>query len=152
MILGTACYLRHDGKTLMLLRDKKSDDIMHGFYSVPGGKINEGESPEEGIFREYLEETGLSIINPLLRGYVTIINSGLENWGLFIYTAASFKGQLKECNEGTLEWVATSEVPQLNIRPSDRMFLPYIDGCGFFTGKITNRDGHSPKSEFSIYR
>ena len=46
-------YLVRDGKTL-LLKHKKL-----GMWLPPGGHIDEGETPDDAVMREVLEETGL---------------------------------------------------------------------------------------------
>jgi len=46
-------YLVRDGQTL-LLKHKKL-----GMWLPPGGHIEDGESPDEAVLREVLEETGL---------------------------------------------------------------------------------------------
>lgn len=57
------------GKALVLRRDD-NDEIGGGTWEFPGGNIEFGESPEEALKREYLEETGLEVeIEKLL--YVT---------------------------------------------------------------------------------
>jgi 8-oxo-dGTP pyrophosphatase MutT (NUDIX family) len=46
MILATLCYVKHNGKTLMVHRNKKPNDIHEGKWNSLGGKIEVGESPE----------------------------------------------------------------------------------------------------------
>ena len=70
-ILTTICYLKDHGKTLMLYRNKKENDINEGKWIGIGGKLEKGESPYECIIREFYEETGLTIVNPILKGYIT---------------------------------------------------------------------------------
>lgn len=49
-----------DGKVLVIRRSKteKSDP---GVWEFPKGKVEFGESPEEALRREFIEETGLSL-------------------------------------------------------------------------------------------
>ncbi len=66
MKLATLCYIKKDGKTLMMLRNKKKNDMHQGKYNGLGGKLKDGETPEECVLREVKEESGLSITNPIL--------------------------------------------------------------------------------------
>ena len=66
MILATLCYVKHDGQTLMIHRNKKANDIHKDKWDGLGGKFEAGETPEECVRREILEETGLTIQNPRL--------------------------------------------------------------------------------------
>ena len=59
MILTTIAYLKKDGKTLLLHRIKKKKDINEGKWIGVGGKLEPGESPDECVKREILEETCL---------------------------------------------------------------------------------------------
>ncbi len=52
-----ACYMQHDGKFLLLLRnDNKSEGNKWG---MPGGKVDNGETHAAAIAREVAEETGV---------------------------------------------------------------------------------------------
>ena len=59
MEITTLCYIEKDNKYLMLKRVKKKEDINKGKWIGVGGHFEEGESPEECVCREVLEETGL---------------------------------------------------------------------------------------------
>ncbi len=61
MKMGTLCYVRSGGKTLMLHRIKKPNDMHAGKWNGLGGKFEPGESPEDCVVREVREESGLSI-------------------------------------------------------------------------------------------
>jgi len=49
---------------------KRLIDPYKGYYSLPGGFINEGESAEEACVREVAEETGLKIKIKRKVGYI----------------------------------------------------------------------------------
>ena len=70
----TLCYIEKDGRTLMLHRVKKKNDINHDKWLGVGGKFEYGESPEECMLREVYEETGLSLIQWAYRGIVTFVS------------------------------------------------------------------------------
>ena len=61
MKLATLCYVRRQGQTLMMLRNKKKQDIHEGKWNGLGGKLEQGETPEECAKREVLEESGLVV-------------------------------------------------------------------------------------------
>lgn len=39
-----------------------------GYYDVPGGKIEENETALQAVKREFIEETGVEVVNPIERG------------------------------------------------------------------------------------
>jgi 8-oxo-dGTP diphosphatase len=48
------------GEILLLLRDDKPDIAYPNHWTLAGGKVEDGEAPEEAAHRELLEETGLT--------------------------------------------------------------------------------------------
>ena len=98
----TLCYIEKDGRTLMLHRVKKKNDINHDKWLGVGGKFEYGESPEECMLREVYEETGLSLTQWAYRGIVTFVS---QDWCeyMHLFTASEFTGEICASEEGTLE-------------------------------------------------
>ncbi|MDE2490021.1 MAG: 8-oxo-dGTP diphosphatase [Elusimicrobia bacterium] len=141
-VAATLCYVRRRGRTLMLHRNKKENDVHRGKWNGLGGKLEAGESPEDCVVREVREESGLRIRAPRLRGVLTFpaFKDG-EDWLVFVYTATRFSGRLGECAEGTLAWVRDEEIPGLPLWEGDRVFLPWLDERRFFSAKFVYRRG-----------
>ncbi len=107
----------------MLYRNKKEKDENAGKWIGVGGKLEEGESPEDCLLREVREETGLTLLRRQFRGIVTFVS---DEWGteqMFLYTADGFEGKLKECEEGELRWIPEEKIPELSLWEGDRIFL-----------------------------
>ena len=51
--------VRCDNKVLLCKRN--AEGSLPGFWSCPGGKMEEGETPKEAAIREFMEETDLSV-------------------------------------------------------------------------------------------
>ena len=94
MILATLCYIKRDGYTLMVHRNKKVNDIHKGKWNGLGGKFEAGETPEECVTREVFEESGLSIRDPKLCGLLMLPKFKGNDWYVFVFTATQFRGQL----------------------------------------------------------
>ena len=118
----TLCYIEKDGCTLMLHRVKKKNDMNHDKWIGVGGKFEYGESPEECMLREVREETGLTVTDWAYRGIVTFVS---QDWCeyMHLFTASEFTGEVRACDEGTLEWVETDKLTQLPIWEGDKVFL-----------------------------
>lgn len=137
MILSTLCYIEKDGKYLMLHRTKKKNDINKDKWLGVGGKLEEGESPEECLLREVKEETGLVLKSYQLRGIITYVSTTWETEYMFLYTANQFEGDLIECDEGELQWINKNEVTKLATWQGDKIFIEKMQNSdNFFTIKF----------------
>ena len=152
MKLGTLCYIRKNGKTLMLHRVKKENDMHEGKWNGLGGKIEDGETPEECAIREIKEESGLHAKNLLMKGVLTFPQfSKGETWYVFLYLITEFEGELIESNEGNLEWINDDKLCNLNIWDGDKIFMKWLDQEGFFSGKFMYKDGELVDHAFEIH-
>jgi 8-oxo-dGTP diphosphatase len=137
MILATLCYVKRNGKTLMIHRNKRPNDIHAGKWNGLGGKFEAGESPEDCVIREVREESGLTIRTPHWHGLLTFTNFKGSDWYVFVYTADDFEGELtQDIPEGRLEWIPNDDVLRLPLWDSDSVFLPWLDRQGFFSAKF----------------
>ncbi len=140
MILCTDCYIQKDGKTLMLYRNKKENDINEGKYIGVGGKFEGNESPEECVIREVMEEAGVTLKSFKMRGTLTfdIKEPNHEPLLIFLFTATEYEGEItKDCPEGQLRWVDTEKITELNIWEGDKLFWKWLqDDTGFFSAKF----------------
>lgn len=141
MKLATLCYLKRDSQTLMLQRVKKQNDIHHGKWNGLGGKFEAGESPEECVVREVLEESGLKIENPCLCGFLIFPEfKDAEDWYVFVYTAKQFSGTLIDSSEGHLAWIDNDKLLSLNLWEGDKYFFKWMDEGRFFSAKFYYED------------
>ncbi|MBR2672205.1 MAG: 8-oxo-dGTP diphosphatase [Oscillospiraceae bacterium] len=137
MINSTLCYIDNGSSYLMLHRVKKKNDINHDKWIGVGGKLEEGESPEECARREVLEETGLTLGNLRFRGILFFFNTMYETEFIYVYSSDVYSGEIKECDEGELEWVNKEDVTSLPIWEGDRIFLDLlVKDSPFFTLKL----------------
>jgi 8-oxo-dGTP diphosphatase len=142
MKLATLCYVQKDGKTLMIHRMKKKNDIHEGKWNGLGGKFEPGETPEECVVREVGEESGLRLTSYTLRGFLTFpLFARNEDWYAFVFTADGFEGELIDPAEGYLEWIDNEKLLDLNLWEGDRTFLPWLNQPGFFSGKFSYEEG-----------
>ena len=126
MTTTTLCYIENDDKYLMLHRVKKHNDMNEGKWIGVGGHVESQESPEECLVREVKEETGLTLTSYKFRGLVTFISNECEPELMCVFTADGYTGELVECNEGDLCWVAKDQVLQLPTWEGDRVFLELL--------------------------
>lgn len=134
----TLCYIQRGDDYLMLHRVRKQNDENHDKWIGIGGKLEDGESPEECLLREAREETGLSLTQYRYRGVITFLSG---DWGetMHLFTASGFTGEITDCDEGVLEWIPRERLLALPMWQGDRIFLNLIanDRTPFFSLKLT---------------
>lgn len=119
----TLCYITRGDQVLMLHRIKKKNDVNRDKWIGVGGKFLPGEAPEECLLREVREETGLQLTRWQCRGVVTFLSDSAPGEYMYLFTADGFEGTLKECDEGSLEWVSRDFLDRLPQWEGDRIFL-----------------------------
>lgn len=94
-IIYNICFITrkisNEVEVLMLFRKKNPN--RHKWNGV-GGKLEQGETIDESMEREILEETGLKVKGLAFRGIVTWNQTG----GMYVYRAED------ACDEGELAW------------------------------------------------
>ena len=131
--LTTLCYIEKDGKYLMLHRVKKDKDINKDKYIGVGGHFEYGESPDDCLKREVMEETGLTLLSYKPRGVVTFIYGDATKPEeriveyMHLYTADEFEGELIDCDEGELIWIDKSLVYDLPVWEGDKIFFRLLE-------------------------
>ena len=78
-MITTLCYLEKDSKYLMLHRTKKEIDINKGKWLGVGGKIENGETPEQCLKREVMEETGYELKSYDFKGIVVSVSIRMDS-------------------------------------------------------------------------
>ena len=112
---ASAVVINKDNEILFLKRSEE-DSFHPGEWDLPGGNLNTGESPEEGVVREVLEETGLSVV--VIK--ILNINSRLNKDSVRLYASYLCKivGELdiQLSSEHTeYMWLRLEDRDQLNL-------------------------------------
>ena len=127
MFNTTLCYVCQGDQVLMLHRTKKKNDVNQDKWIGIGGKFEGDETPDECLLREAKEETGLTLTSWKCRGVITFLTNGdWEGEYMYLFTADGFEGNLKECDEGDLQWVSRDFLDQLPKWEGDKIFLDLI--------------------------
>ncbi len=151
MIISTLCYLIKDDQYLMLLRNKKKNDVNKGKWIGVGGKVEQGETIRDCMHREIAEETGFNADQLVYRGILNFYYENMEPEKIYVYTCDHFHGELRSCDEGTLAWIPRNKVLALDLWDGDRIFLkPMIEeNLQLFNLKLVyDRNNRLIESEF----
>jgi len=140
---STLCYITRGNEVLMLHRVKKKNDINKDKWIGIGGKFEADETPDECLLREAKEETGLTLTSWRCRAVVTFLTENKEDGEyMYLFTADGFDGELKECDEGDLQWISRDFLDQLPKWEGDQIFLDLLwQDAPFFLLKLRYREG-----------
>lgn len=139
---ATICEIIKDNK--ILLQKKSAGRFGEGKWNGPGGKLKPNETPTKGVIREVLEETGLTILNPCLKGEIDFYfgEKSEPDWITYIFYVSEFTGVMKPNDEGELKWFDLSKVPYDEMWQDDEYWLPeLIEGKKFSGAFWYNEDG-----------
>ena len=93
-------YLIKDNK-VVVIKYKKHDN---GYYDIPGGKIEDGETPEETSTREFKEETGITIKKQHCIGHNTVEYPD-RIFEFDIFVVDEYSGEPLEFEENDSMWI-----------------------------------------------
>ena len=135
--MTTLCYLERGNQYLLLHRTKKENDENHDKWIGVGGKFEDGESPEDCVCREVLEETGLTLTEYRYRGIVTFVSDLYPCEYMHLFTAQGWTGTEQVCDEGELAWISKQKFASLPMWEGDRIFLKLLEeDVPFFSLKL----------------
>ncbi len=93
-------YLIKDNKVVAIKYIQHDKD----YYDIPGGKIEDGETPEETSIREFKEETGMTITKQHYVGH-NIIEYSDRIFDFKIYAVDDYVGEPLKFEENTSMWI-----------------------------------------------
>ena len=138
-------YLKNRGKVLLIRKAKGRSH--EGEWIGLGGKLEPGEAPISSAVREFREESGLTLVDPKLRGtliWIDEVKCGI----IHILTGTLWCGSLSESEEGELGWHSIHDLPKLDgLAKHQRLFLDRVllDDDGFYSAVMVYRDGEMVK-------
>jgi 8-oxo-dGTP diphosphatase len=112
-----AAVIRDSGGYI-LLTQRPDASHMGGLWEFPGGKVDDGEGPEEALVRELDEELGIGVEigDPIT--FAVHREPGLRILLLF-YAATISRGEPEPREEQAIVWVPASRLDQYPTPPAD---------------------------------
>ena len=96
-------FLLLKGNTVLAEKRKLTKKVMPGAIALPGGHMEEGESPEEALLREVSEELG---IVPRDRHYVcTLLHRSQEFRRLHYFAVHQWEGEITHHEAEAVLWI-----------------------------------------------
>ena len=120
LLVSAVALIDVDGRVLLAQRPEGKS--LAGLWEFPGGKLEQGESPEQALKREFLEETALELLNSQELMLVEH-NYPDRHVRLHVRISDSFNGEVMELEGQTLRWAEVSELDELDFLEGNHVIL-----------------------------
>lgn len=116
-IIVTAAIIRHNGQVLIAQRKQGAHEGL--LWEFPGGKLESGESPEEGLIREIKEELDIDISVDDIFKVVSHCYDKERHVMLLVYLCQYLSGKPKTKDCQDFRWVTPDEMNHYTFAPAD---------------------------------
>lgn len=122
-MISVVCAVLKKGSCLLVA--KRPAHKKEGLkWEFPGGKVEDGESEEEALQREILEELSIDVI-PRERIAVTNI-AGSAPMQLIAWLCTPKSGKIRLTEHVAFRWVDFEELEELELSKGDKELLPVL--------------------------
>ncbi|WP_319519271.1 8-oxo-dGTP diphosphatase MutT [uncultured Martelella sp.] len=126
LLLVTACALIDtDGRILLAQRPEGKN--LAGLWEFPGGKVENGETPEASLIREMEEELGITT-KPDCLAPLTFASHTYETFHLLmpLFVCRRYQG-IPSGREGqAIKWVRAKDLRDYPMPPADEPLIPIL--------------------------
>jgi 8-oxo-dGTP diphosphatase len=126
IVLVAACALVDvDGRVLLARRPDGKP--MAGLWEFPGGKIEQGEQPEQSLIRELKEELGITVREACLAP-LTFASHAYQDFHLLmpLYVCRRWEGTVTALEGQQLAWVRPNKLRDYEMPPADVPLVSHL--------------------------
>lgn len=123
MIRVTAAIITNSGKVFIAKR--KPPGRMPGMWEFPGGKIEEGETPEQCLKRELHEEFGVDAVIGRHLG-TSVYPYEFYTVELMAFQTKIIGGEIRLNDHSDMAWVECRDLDGFEFAPADILFVEMI--------------------------
>ncbi len=116
LLVAAGAFVR-DG--LLLLTRRQEGDPLGGFWELPGGKVEENETPEEALAREWREELEVEVESAEPWAFASGAPNG-RHVTLLVYLVRALHGEPSPVGVAEVRWTTPEEAARLPLLPADR--------------------------------
>ena len=110
-----------------ILLGMKKQRFGKGKYNGFGGEVEDGETLEQSVVRETLEEAGITIISPELMGKILFqFKSDEQDHLVYFFRTMQYQGIPQESDEMKPEWFDIDNIPYEEMWADDKYWLPLL--------------------------
>ena len=126
LVLVAACALI-DRDSRILVAQRPKGKSMAGLWEFPGGKVEQGETPEATLIRELDEELGICTVESCLAP-LTFASHSYADFHLLmpLYVCRKWSKPVRAREGQALRWLKPRELFNLPMPDADKPLLPFI--------------------------
>ena len=109
----------------ILIAERRANQFMAGYWELPGGKIETGESNKESLARELKEELAVDISEISLM-HTMCYHYPEKTVNLWIYTIDHFDGKARGAEGQNIVWCPTEKLNDFNLLPTMKAIIHKI--------------------------
>lgn len=126
-ILLVAAVALIDVDNRVLIARRPEGKSMAGLWEFPGGKVDDGETPEDALIRELREELSIEPCKTCLAP-LNFASHAYETFHLLmpLYICRSWDGDIVPREGQEVKWVKASRLADYPMPPADLPLIPWL--------------------------
>ncbi|EJF78066.1 8-oxo-dGTP diphosphatase MutT [Bartonella birtlesii] len=126
LLLVVACVLL-DQDNRVLLTERPQGKSLAGLWEFPGGKVEQGETPEASLIRELKEELGIHVQADNLQP-LTFASHNYDTFHLLmpLYLCSHYEGVAQGREGQNLKWVFISDLERYPMPDADKPLVQLL--------------------------
>ena len=125
LIVAACALLDADGR--VLIAERPPGKAMAGLWEFPGGKVEQGETPEQTLIRELLEELGI-VVREACLAPLTFASHAYADFHLLmpLYVCRRWEGTVTARHHTKLAWVRPNKLRDYPMPPADEPLIAHL--------------------------
>ena len=125
ILVAAVALFDRDGRVLIAQRPESKS--MAGLWEFPGGKVEDGETPEAALIRELREELAVDTVESCLAPF-TFASHAYDDFHLLmpLYVCRKWEGQVTPMENQQIKWVMPMRLGDYPMPPADKPLIAML--------------------------
>jgi 8-oxo-dGTP diphosphatase len=125
LLVAAAALVDADNRVLICKRPEGKS--LSGLWEFPGGKVDQGETPEAALIRELKEELGIEVCETCLAPF-TFASHAYRDFHLLmpLYLCRNWEGEIAPQEGQEAAWVRAKRLADYPMPPADAPLIPWL--------------------------